>query len=125
VPDKTAMIGASMGGLASLYGLIKYPDLYKTALALSPHWILGNQPLVEDLVSRLPKNLGHKVWMSRGTSGLDAKYEKFQELADQLMIKAQWQVNKNFKSVTFNRASHNERAWARQLPEALEFWIKN
>ncbi len=124
IPEKSAMIGSSMGGLATLYGLIKYPDLYKTALAFSPHWILGNQPLVEDLINRLPKNLGHKVWMSRGTSGLDAKYEKCQEFADQLMIKNEWQVNKNFKSITFNRASHNERAWARQLPEALEFWIK-
>lgn len=91
----------------------------------APGYGLGTQPLVEDLVNRLPKNLGHKIWMSRGTSGLDAKYEKCQELADQLMIKAEWQVNKNFKSVIFNRASHNERAWARQLPEALEFWIKN
>jgi predicted alpha/beta superfamily hydrolase len=125
VPDKTAMIGASMGGLATLYGLIRYPELYKSALALSPHWILGNEPLVEDLVSRLPRNLGHKVWMSRGTSGLDAKYEKCQELADVLMIKNNWQVNKNFKSVVFNRASHNERAWAKQLPEVLEFWLKS
>lgn len=125
VPDKSAMIGASMGGLASLYGLIKYPDLYKTALALSPHWILGNQPLVKDLVNRLPKNAGHKIWMSRGTSGLDAKYEECQEFADQLMIQTNWQANKNFKSVIFNRASHNERAWARQVPEVLEFWIKD
>jgi len=114
-----------MGGLASLYGLIKYPDLYKTALALSPHWILGNQPLVKDLVNRLPKNAGHKIWMSRGTSGLDAKYEECQEFADQLMIQTNWQENKNFKSVIFNRASHNERAWARQVPEVLEFWIKD
>ena len=118
------MIGASMGGLASLYGLIKFPDLYKTALALSTHWILGNQPLVEDLIRRLPKGNGHKVWMSRGTSGLDANYEDCQQLADQLMIKSGWSLNKNFKSVVFNRASHNERAWARQLPEVLEFWLK-
>jgi predicted alpha/beta superfamily hydrolase len=124
VPDKTAMIGASMGGLASLYGLIKFPDLYKTALALSTHWILGNQPLVEDLIRRLPIGDGHKVWMSRGTSGLDANYEDCQQLADQLMIKSGWSLNKNFKSVVFNRASHNERAWARQLPEVLEFWLK-
>jgi predicted alpha/beta superfamily hydrolase len=118
------MIGASMGGLASLYGLIKFPDLYKTALALSTHWILGNQPLVEDLIRRLPIGDGHKVWMSRGTSGLDANYEDCQQLADQLMIKSGWSLNKNFKSVVFNRASHNERAWARQLPEVLEFWLK-
>jgi hypothetical protein len=63
--------------------------------------------------------------MSRGTSGLDAKYESCQNLADQLMIKSGWSLNKNFKSVIFNRASHNERAWARHLPEVLDFWIKN
>jgi predicted alpha/beta superfamily hydrolase len=125
LPEKTAMIGASMGGLASLYGLIKYPDLYKTALALSTHWILGNEPLVEDLVKRLPVNSGHKIWMSRGTSGLDAKYEQFQHFADQLMIKSGWHLDKNFKTVVFNRASHNERAWARQIPDVLDFWLKH
>ncbi|MFM8628117.1 MAG: alpha/beta hydrolase [Candidatus Nanopelagicus sp.] len=125
VPNKTAMIGASMGGLATLYGLIKYPNLYSTGLALSPHWILGNQPLVVDLINRLPKNQGHKIWMSRGTSGLDAKYESCQIVADQLMLETGWQLNKNFKSEIFDRASHNERAWAKQVPEVLEFWVKN
>ena len=124
VPAMTAMIGASMGGLATLYGVIKYPDLYKTALALSTHWILGNEPLVQDMINRLPKNQQHKIWMSRGTSGLDAKYKVCQHLADQLMINSGWQLNTNFKSQVFNRASHNERAWAKQIPQVLDFWLK-
>jgi predicted alpha/beta superfamily hydrolase len=33
-----AVIGSSMGGLASLYALSKRPDFFTTALALSPHW---------------------------------------------------------------------------------------
>jgi len=125
IPAKTAMIGSSMGGLATLYGVSKYPGLYKTGLALSTHWILGNQPLVEDLLSRLPKPSEHKIWFSRGTAGLDASYVDCQKYADEFMINMGWRLNHDLQSEIFNRASHNERAWARQLPKVLDFWLKD
>jgi predicted alpha/beta superfamily hydrolase len=55
-PEKTAMIGSSMGGLATLYALAQHPDKFTTALALSPHWPFGALPLAKARVSK-PKAL--------------------------------------------------------------------
>jgi len=41
------------------------------------------------------------------------------------MINMGWRLGHDLQSEVFNRASHNERAWARQLPKVLEFWLKD
>ena len=80
-----AVIGSSMGGLASLYALSKRPDFFGTALSLSPHWTAGDNPLVDALIDLLPPPHGHKIWMSHGTRGHDKKYGPFQDRANQKM----------------------------------------
>lgn len=122
-PEKTAMIGSSMGGLATLNGVARRPDLYQTALALSPHWTIGGNPLVESLINALPKPGKHKVWMSRGTKGLDRDYKPFQDLADELMLMNGYRKNRDFESKVYERSGHNERAWAKYLPSALKLWL--
>ena len=122
-PEKTAMIGSSMGALATLNAATRFRDRFQTAIALSPHWILAGDPLVEWIVSRLPERENFRVWMSRGTKGLDASYEPHQNLADRLMRENGWGSH-HFMSKVFNRTSHNERSWASYLEEPLRFWLK-
>lgn len=122
-PDKTAMIGSSMGGLATLNGVARRPDLYRTALAFSPHWTIGGNPLVESLINALPKPGKHKVWMSRGTKGLDRAYKPFQDMADELMFRNGFRKNRDFESNVYERTGHNEKAWAKYLPTALKLWL--
>ncbi len=121
-PEKSAMIGSSMGGLATLYAMVKHNQHFQTALALSPHWVLAGDPLVDWLTSRLPNRQENKVWMSRGTKGLDASYKTHQERADELMRKANWESR--FKTKVFHRTTHNERSWASYLDEPLRFWLE-
>jgi len=123
-PHRTAMIGSSMGGLATLHAAIKFENYFKTALALSPHWTLAGDPLVEWMIPRLSKSDGFKVWMSRGTKGLDASYEPHQKLANELMKAHGWD-EKRFESKVFNRTAHNERSWSSYLEEPLKFWLKD
>ncbi len=75
-----AMIGSSMGGLSTLYAGIQRPEQMSALLALSPHWTIGGNRLVERTIEELPKPGTHKIWMSRGTKSLDADYKPFQEL---------------------------------------------
>ena len=124
-PKLTAMIGSSMGGLSTLYALSLYPDLYKTALAFSPHWTIGGNPLVDALLTKLPKPGSHKIWMSRGTKGLDAAYEPFQDYADTQMEERGWQLGSNFASHIYPRSGHNEPSWARYVDQALKFWLED
>ena len=118
-----AIIGSSMGGLAALYALGKRPDFFTTALALSTHWSAGENPLIDALIDQLPPPGSHKIWMSHGTRGIDANYAPFQRYADQKMLEAGWQLNKNFKSQVYKKSGHNERSWARYLDQPMRFWL--
>ena len=119
--ENTAMVGSSMGGLATLNALGIRKDFFATALAFSPHWVIGGKPLVDHVLNDLPKPGIHKVWMSRGDQKLDSTYKNDQDYADQLMRQLGW--NSNFKSTVYRGAGHNERAWAKQISNALEFWL--
>jgi len=120
-PERSAMIGSSMGGLATLYSLINYSPRFHTALSLSTHWSLAGEPLVDWLLSRLPRPKDHRIWMSRGERGCDAEYPPLQERANQKLIAAGWKDN--FESKVFIGAGHNESAWAKQVSEALGYWL--
>lgn len=118
-----AVIGSSMGGLASLYALSKRPDFFTTSLALSPHWLAGGEPLVDALLGSLPAPGKHKIWMSHGTGGYDAKYGPFQKYADQRMRDAGWQDEEDFVTRVYSRSGHNEKSWAKCLSDPLRFWL--
>ena len=123
-PETTAMIGSSMGGLATLNSAVRFHDNFHTALALSPHWPLGGNELVDWMVNKLPNREHLKIWMSRGTKGLDKTYEPFQDRADQLMRTLGWD-ERRYQSKVFHRTSHNERSWASYVHEPLRFWLKD
>ena len=118
-PEKTAVIGSSMGGLATLYAAIQHPDKFATALALSPHWVISNEHFARSMVEALP--LTHKIWMSRGDKGLDKEYVALQNLVDTLM--RQRGFKHNYESKVYKRSGHNERSWAKYLHEPLKFWL--
>jgi predicted alpha/beta superfamily hydrolase len=123
-PSHTAMIGSSMGGLATLYAIAQLPDKFSTALALSTHWPFGGNLLVERTINSLPGPTNHKIWMSHGTKGLDSQYSPFQLLADQLMQERGFQKH-NFQSKVYMRSGHNERSWAKYLDQPMKFWLSN
>jgi enterochelin esterase-like enzyme len=122
--DNTALIGSSMGGLSTLYAAYKHPDKFKTALALSPHWVIGGDELVHRTVKELPLPGSHKIWMSRGTKALDAQYEPFQDLADELMLQKGYRADVDFVSKVYKKTGHNESSWASYLDQPLRFWLK-
>lgn len=119
--ERTAMIGSSMGGLATLNALGIRKDFFATALSFSPHWVLGGKPLVDNLISQLPEPGSHKIWMSRGDKKLDSTYKEDQDYADQKMRNLGWRSN--YKSTVYKGAGHNERAWAKQVSDAFRFWL--
>ncbi len=118
-PEKTAVIGSSMGGLATLYAAIQHPDKFLTALALSPHWIISDEKFARSMVEALP--LTHKIWMSRGDKGLDKEYPPLQNFVDALMRSRGF--TSNYETKVYKRSGHNERSWAKYLQEPLRFWL--
>lgn len=123
-PEATAMIGASMGGLATIYSVIQKPDFFRTALSFSPHWVIGGDALAEKMMLNFPDPGKHKLWMSRGTKGLDALYEGSQNLADKLIKSKGYKENRNLISRVLNNGAHSNATWAKYAPAALDFWLK-
>jgi len=120
-----AMIGSSMGALSTLYAGIQRPDQMSALLALSPHWTIGGNRLVERTIEELPNPGTHRVWMSRGTKSLDADYKPFQELADRLMKEKGYRIGHDFVTKVYEKTSHNERSWASYLDQVMKFWLNN
>lgn len=120
-----AMIGSSMGGLSTLYAGIQRPEQVSALLALSPHWTIGGNRLVERTIEELPKPGNHKIWMSRGTKSLDADYKPFQEYADRLMKEKGYRVGHDFVTKVYEKTSHNERSWASYLDQVMKFWLNS
>jgi enterochelin esterase-like enzyme len=119
-PEKTAVIGSSMGGLATLYAAIQHPNKFSTALALSPHWAISDDDFVRTLIAEIPVYMN--VWLSVGTRGLDAEYRQSHELAKSLLIERG--MSQKMKTRVFEKSGHNERSWARDVKEPLQFWLK-
>ena len=120
-----AMIGSSMGGLSTLYAGIQRPEAMSALLALSPHWTIGGNRLVERTIAELPNPGAHKIWMSRGTKSLDADYKPFQDYADRLMQEKGYRIGHDFVSKVYEKSSHNERSWASYLDQVLKFWLNS
>lgn len=123
-PEKTAIIGASMGGLASMYATIQRPDFFHTSLAFSPHWVIGGDALAKSMMNDFPAPGKHKLWMSRGTKGLDALYEGSQDLADTIIKSRGYVENQNLITRVLNRGAHSNATWAHYAPAALDFWLR-
>lgn len=137
--EDTAIMGSSMGGLISLYALMKHPDVYGGAGCLSTHWPLKVQglddpavlePWRERLVAAwtgvvrdgLPDPAMHRLYFDRGDETLDQFYAAFQGRIDQTVRAAGWSPDR-FRSLVFPGAEHNEASWNARLDVPLTFLL--
>lgn len=125
LPDArhTSLMGSSMGGLISLYGLCEYPQVFGAAGCLSTHWPIGGRGLVKAMAARLPKAGAHRIYFDHGTAGLDAKYEPFQNYMDEFMLKAGYQAGVDWVTRKFEGAEHNEAAWRARIDWPVRFLL--
>lgn len=119
-----AMMGSSMGGLATIYALGERPDVFGCGLAFSVHWPFAGNPLVDGLVDRLPDPGRIRLWMQNGTGGLDASYAPFQQRADARLLARGYRPGSDFVSRVLRRSGHNEWSWAKRLPDAISWWLR-
>lgn len=137
--DDTVVMGSSMGGLISLYALMKHPGVFGAAGCVSTHWPIridqitdeaALAPWRERLVAAwtgvvregLPNPRGHRLYFDRGDETLDAFYAVFQSRIDQTIRAAGWGPDR-FRSLVFPGAEHNEASWNQRLDAPLTFLL--
>ncbi|WP_440998743.1 alpha/beta hydrolase [Fodinibius sp. SL11] len=128
--EHTYLMGSSMGGLISIYGLSEYPDLFGGAACLSTHWIgtsksdnIIPKAINSYLSANLPSPENHKIYFDHGTATLDSLYPPYQDLIDQTM-RDKGYTPENWISREFEGADHSEKSWSNRLHIPLTFLLE-
>lgn len=121
--DDTFMMGSSMGGIASLYAMAEYPQVYGGVAAVSTHWPIAPDAMLSYLERRMPDPATHRLYMDIGTVTLDSLYPPYQRRADELVQRAGYRAGVNLHSQVFTGAEHNERAWRERVHIPLRFLL--
>lgn len=116
-PGHTGVGGSSLGGLVSLYLVLRHPEVFRRAAIMSPSvWWAGRAILSEVDAFAGP---APRMWLDiGGREGMEALRDA-RELRDRLAAKG-W-GEETFRFFEDRRADHSERAWARRARQALEF----
>ena len=127
--EHTLLMGSSMGGLISVYGLCEYPQVFGAAAALSTHWIgihERNEALpaaaLAYLERRLPPPEVVRLYLDRGDAELDALYDEAQARVDALLARQGYRLPRHVSRL-FPGAGHHETAWSARLAEPLQFLL--
>jgi enterochelin esterase-like enzyme len=126
--EHTFLMGSSMGGIISVYGLLEYPQVFGGAAGLSIHWMGGSQPNFElplgafNYLQRKLEFLGQRLYMDHGTTELDALYAPYQSFVNEIVREKGFDA-KHWQSRVFEGTGHNERDWARRVEIPLEFLL--
>ena len=127
----TSIMGSSMGGLISIYGMCEYPQVFGTAACLSTHWtgaLGGNEDfpgaMSRYFIQNLPRSTAHRIYMDNGTCPYDSVYTPYMHrmvaLLDTLGYK-----DRQLKWDIYPDHGHNEQSWAQRVEVPLKFILKN
>lgn len=116
--EHTAIMGSSMGGLASHYALVQYPEVFSKAGVFSPaYWTAGPS---FDFVAARPVPKDARVFMLMGEKEGPQMVGDVKRMADVVRKSGHPAANTVLKIVP--GAEHNEGFWSGELREAL-LWM--
>jgi predicted alpha/beta superfamily hydrolase len=134
--ENTFMMGSSMGGLISIYGLCEYPNTFGGVACLSTHSPLASFELIDEntdaeistkfrnyLEQNLPEANTKKIYFDYGNLTGDSFYEPYQSKIDKIMVNKGY--NRTFwQTLFFEGESHTEISWAKRLSIPVLFLLK-
>lgn len=113
--EHTGIMGSSLGGLISAWAFFARPRTFGFVGAFSPAFWPGGGEAYR-MIGAAAFSPG-KIYVDNGTREYSAR-----PIADILRQKG-YVANKTFRYVEEQGGQHNEAAWARRLPGALEFLL--
>lgn len=134
--EHTFLMGSSMGGLISLYGLCEYPDVFGGVACLSMHTLMVTSKLMNSrnteisasafckyLEKSLPEANMSKIYIDFGSKTLDAYYASYQKKIDDVLRIKGWNVP-YWTTNYYAGMSHTETDWAKRLFIPLMFLLE-
>ncbi len=114
--EHTGLIGSSMGGLISLYGFFRYPEVFGRVGALSPALWYARSAIYH-VVDQAPFVPG-RIYLDNGS------HENSAARMERRLIDKGYQPGRDLMYVVEEGGRHTEAAWARRLPAALRFLLR-
>lgn len=114
--DNTAIMGSSLGGIASVYIASRHPELFSKAGGVSSSFWWNNG----DLVKHAPQHVPVKFYLDAGTS--NDGLEESQQMRDALLARG-YRNGVDLYFVAAEGASHNEKSWAARVDRPLVWFF--
>jgi predicted alpha/beta superfamily hydrolase len=114
----TFIAGSSMGGLISLYAVLKYPSVFGGAGIFSPAFWTANG-IDKDISSLAPK-VNSKLFFYAGEKESDEMVSDMKRIEKEIQAVSKAPILEKIDS----EAKHNEAAWRKHFPYFYE-WIHN
>lgn len=116
-PEATAIIGSSMGGLASHYAILARPDVFGMAGVLSPsYWVA--RPIFDMASSKVLPATARLYLYAGGKEGAEMTTDTRRMRA----VLAKTTAPDHFSLNIVDTADHNEAAWRAVFP-AVVIWL--
>jgi predicted alpha/beta superfamily hydrolase len=118
----TGLGGSSLGGLATLYLGLHFPQTFGKLIVMSPSVWWANRAILRE-IRKLRGKSGQKIWLDIGTRegrNPTACVENVKALRDALIAKG-WELGRELRFVEDEGAEHNEKAWGYRMRDALKF----
>ncbi|HEY4002168.1 MAG TPA: alpha/beta hydrolase-fold protein [Candidatus Xenobia bacterium] len=121
VPDDSAIMGSSLGGLLSLYASWRHPDVFRRVGCVSPSLWWDGQWLTHAMATSPPTPPLRRIWLDIGTEEGD---EPAETVADtrRMHVVLQGAGYRDEQTLFYREipgAHHNETAWAARVPDIL------
>ncbi len=125
-PNKTGIMGSSLGGLISLWAGFEYPEEFGLIGSVSPSlWWDHRYMLKKYMPSKSPS--GQKIWLDMGTregmnrKGVSTALQDTRDM-DKLLTSLGFVQGKNLFYFEHQGAYHNEASWASRLHMPLLYF---
>jgi predicted alpha/beta superfamily hydrolase len=119
--EGTSIAGSSMGGLISLYGLYRHPDIFGAAGVLSPSVWFGRKAVL-DFLTTTRTRLARRLYLDIGLDEPTTAIDDVRRLRDHLLADGMVPgVDLDYVEDEFG--AHNEETWGRRVSRALPFVV--
>ena len=119
-PAATSIAGSSMGGLVSLYALLRRPQVFGGAAAMSPSAWFADEAL-RQMVETVDPPRG-RLWLDIGTAEGDRMVQAVRRLRDALVAHGLAEGDR-FRYIEEPDATHDEAHWGRRFRAVLPFLL--
>ncbi len=114
--DTTAIMGSSLGGIASVAIAQRYPDVFSKAGGVSSSFWWNNG----DLVKKLPQRVPVKFYLDAGTR--DDGLEDTTKMVEAMQAKG-YRENEDLLFLKAEGGKHNEASWAARVEKPLTWFF--